>query len=133
MALPIFKDPEINEETELCLSCLAPQEVSAHFCAKCGAPLSSYASTGPIERAFASGFVFRQSADRPRKLVVLFGIWLIFAPLGLVSLLMLFPASSGFTPISLLGLLVLILSAAIIWKTTRNYFRQKPPLESAPE
>ena len=37
--------PGDTDEKQLCVSCMFPNEPAAHFCAKCGAPTSSYAST----------------------------------------------------------------------------------------
>src|SRR3954464_15103851 len=71
-------NPEVAEEKQLCANCMFPNYPEAHFCAKCGAPLSSYASTGPFESLFAEGHIYRQATEQPRKLVVVFGIWLIF-------------------------------------------------------
>jgi hypothetical protein len=67
-----------SSEKQLCTACLFPNEPFAHFCTKCGAPISSYVAIAPFESAFAQGYVFRQAAERPRSLVVLVGIWLIF-------------------------------------------------------
>src|SRR3954451_837470 len=78
MSQEIPKPSPESEEKQLCLSCMAPNEPTAHFCAKCGAPLSSYASTGPFESLFSEGAVYRQAAERPRSFIVVLGIWLIF-------------------------------------------------------
>src|SRR6516162_1962936 len=84
---PNQETPEAVEK-QLCVSCMAQNEPSAHFCAKCGAPLTSYASTGPFESIFAEGSAYRAAAERPQKLVVVLGIWLIFGPMALAGLLM---------------------------------------------
>src|SRR3954464_10914584 len=60
-------NPEVAEEKQLCANCMFPNYPEAHFCAKCGAPLSSYASTGPFESLFAEGHVYRQATEQPRK------------------------------------------------------------------
>jgi heme/copper-type cytochrome/quinol oxidase subunit 1 len=139
------ESPEIlpeSEETQLCLSCLAPNEISAHFCVKCRAPLSFHASTGPFERLFAEGFVYRHAAQRPRNLIVVMGVWLIFFPMMLMGL-------SGMADMSYLGLTqdrsvtgrvfgalvsfaVAAVSGAMIWKTTQNFLagRQMKRLHS---
>jgi hypothetical protein len=120
-----------SDEKQLCVSCMAPNEPDAHFCAKCGAPLSSYASTGPFESLFAEGAVYREAADRPRSLVVVIGIWLIFGmmivggvfftAMGLVGFG--FSIAGGIW--SLIGVSFLAVSVTMIWKTTRNYLARK--------
>ena len=104
-------------------NCMAPNEPSAHFCTKCGAPLSSYASTGPFESLFAEGAVYRQAAGRPRKLIVVLGVWLIFIPMMLSGLAIL-NAGFGFFG-ALGGVAIIAVSGAMIWKTTRNYLAWK--------
>jgi hypothetical protein len=72
-----------SDEKQLCTSCMTPNEPTAHFCIKCGAPLSSFATFAPFERLFAEGFIYRQAVDSPRKMIVVLGIWLIFGTIGL--------------------------------------------------
>jgi hypothetical protein len=112
--------PSETEEKQLCVSCVFPNDPEAHFCAKCGAPLSSYAATGPFERIFAEGHVYRQAVERPRRLIVVIGIWMIFGPIGLTAVLLV--ASDGGPALVLLAILMLAVSLAMIGKTTRNYF-----------
>ncbi|MSU61320.1 MAG: zinc ribbon domain-containing protein [Pedosphaera sp.] len=122
-----FKASQWLEESQLCVCCVSPNETSAHFCSKCGAPLSSYAATGPFECLFAEGYVYRQAAQRPRSLIVVVGVWLIFGPLALAGLISVF-AGNRVDAISGagVGLLILPISVAMIWKTTRNYLARKP-------
>jgi hypothetical protein len=126
---PDYPEPQ---ETQLCVSCVAPNESSAHFCAKCGAPLTSYASTGPFEHLFAEGSVYRQAAEQPQKLVVVLGIWLIFGMMTLVGIyIVVLSQTSQDTAIplkifgALVGLAVVAVSSTMIWKSTRNYLARK--------
>jgi len=118
-----------SEEKQLCLSCLAPNESTAHFCGKCGAPLSSYAATGPFESLLAEGSVYRQAAEHLRRLVVVLGVWLIFGmmALGGFGLVVRDQTSNLFSLI--LGSGLVIISVAMIAKTTRNYLAKKKILE----
>jgi ribosomal protein L40E len=77
---------EAEPERQLCISCVAPNDPAAHFCVKCGAPLTSYAATAPFEHLFAEGHVYRQAAERPQRLIVVLGIWLIFGGLALTGI-----------------------------------------------
>src|SRR5687768_8487210 len=81
--------PAESDEKQLCLGCIFPNDLPAHFCARCGTPMTAYAATGPFESLFAEGHVYRQAADRPRSLVVVLGIWLIFGPMALAGAMML--------------------------------------------
>ncbi|HEY1663957.1 MAG TPA: zinc ribbon domain-containing protein [Verrucomicrobiae bacterium] len=119
------ESPEPQEE-QLCTSCAAPNEPSAHFCAKCGAPLSSYATFAPFERLFAEGFIYRQAAERPRRLITVLGIWFIFGLFGLGGLVIMIIASSAGAGLATVvcvgfGAALLVVSLVMIWKTTRNY------------
>ncbi len=111
-----------SSEKQLCVSCLCPNEPEAHFCAKCGAPLTSYAATGPFESLFAEGHVYRQATERPRRFIVVLGIWIIFGAFALTGVVLVAVGrADGFGRV-LVGALLLALSLVIIAKTTRNYF-----------
>jgi len=111
-----------TEEKQLCISCLAPNEPLAHFCAKCGAPLSSYASTGFLESAYSEGVVYRAAAERPRKFIVVLGIWIIFGGIALSGAVMLAVGLDRGIYDKLVGAAMLAFSLVMIVKTTKNYF-----------
>lgn len=118
---PLFEE---GEGRPLCLSCLAPNNEVAHFCLRCGAPLTSYASTGPIERILAEGYAYRQAVERPRKLAVVLGIWLIFGvnALGAVALVGMSQGkgAGGIASIAF-GVFLFAVSLTVIWRSTRNF------------
>lgn len=118
-----------EEEKQLCVSCLAPNEPLAHFCAKCGAPLSSYASTGFLESAFAEGAVYRAAAERPRKFIVVVGVWLIFGATGFCGAVILAVNVGRGLYDKVLGAAMLAISVAMIVKTTKNYFAKPASVE----
>lgn len=104
------------------MNCMFPNEPGVHFCAKCGAPLSSYAATGPFESLLAEGHVYRQAAERPRRLVVVFGIWMIFGAVGLTGIVLVaWRPNEGLT-LPIVGALMIAFAVVMIAKTTRNYF-----------
>jgi hypothetical protein len=107
---------------------MAPNAPTAHFCAKCGAPLSSYASTGPFEHLFAEGSVYRQAAERPRSFVVVLGIWLIFGSVALASIFMI--VAMPFMPTFVFCGFLLAISIVMIAKTTRNYVSREKTRET---
>ena len=117
--------PSETDEKQLCVSCVFPNDPEAHFCAKCGAPLSSYAATGPFERIFAEGHAYRQAAERPRSLIVVAGIWVIFGAMALMGVILLATGRTSSFAFVLVGALLLIVSIVMIAKTTRNYFTQR--------
>jgi membrane associated rhomboid family serine protease len=83
----------------------------------------------PFERLFAEGYIYRQASERPRKLVVVLGVWLIFGTMALVGLMFiaLSPGSGvGATVTGVLtGSAVILFSLTMIWKSTRNYLARK--------
>lgn len=121
--------PAESDEKQLCASCMFPNETSVHFCAKCGAPMSSYAATGPFEHLFAEGHVYRQATERPRSLVVVLGIWLIFGVFALAGMALLFIGREGGIQYVVVGAFFLPISLVLIWKTTRSYLTRPRPGE----
>lgn len=83
--------------------------------------MTSYASTGPFEHLLAEGHVFRQASERPRSLVVVLGIWLIFGTMALTgSAVALMGREMGIGYMAL-GAIMVAISVLLIAKTTRNY------------
>ena len=99
-----------------------PNEQSAHFSADCGAPMSSYAATGPFESIFAEGHVYRQAAERPRRFIVVLGVWLIFGMMASAGATLIFIGRELGIEYLIAGAFLLPISLVMIWKTTRNYF-----------
>src|SRR3954467_428106 len=79
-----------STEKKLCVGCIFPNETDVHFCANCGAPMTSYAAIGPFEHLFAEGHVYRQAAENPRRVVVVLGVWIIFGMMALCCAALLF-------------------------------------------
>jgi hypothetical protein len=132
-AIAMSADPNMKpdpapagSEQELCAQCMTANPAGSHFCRKCNAPLSSYASTGPFESLFAEGHVYRNAAKRPQRFIVVFGVWLVFGAIALAG---------GFTavltwgtgsPMSVLvGIGMVAISVLLIGKTTKNYRNRK--------
>ena len=113
------------------MNCVFPNEPAAHFCANCGAPMTSYAATAPFESLFAEGHLYRQAAERPRSFVVVLGIWLLFGLMAAVGATFLSMARDSAMH-ALFGGALLALSLVMIWKTTRNYLN-RPRVDEEPE
>ena len=124
---PDAKTTADAQERPLCLGCLAPNHSTANFCARCGAPMTSYAASGPFESLFAEGHVYRQAAEKPKNLIVVLGVWLIFGFIGLAGLaiVILGYGSRGFSLLS--GAFLFLISLAMIWRTTRSYLARPRP------
>ncbi len=124
--------PEQDDEKQLCVRCLAPNLPNDHFCKNCGAPLSSFASTGPFESVFAEGQVYRQAAEQPRSFIVVLGIWLIFGTAVLAGGFV-FVWAWGEQDILDLVLTsgMILFSVVILAKTTRNYFSRSLPTQDS--
>lgn len=117
------------EEEQLCTSCTTPNPTTAHFCAKCGAPLSSFASIAPFEHLFAEGFIYRAAAERPRRLITVIGVWVLFG-LPTFGMFTLFAstdiaATHFYKYLLFMQSPVTLFSIAIIWRTTRSYLMRK--------
>lgn len=117
------------DASPLCLSCLQPNAPASHFCSKCGAPMTSYAATGPFEHLFAEGFVYREAASRPRSLIVVLGVWLIFGSIALVGAVFFVGSAQGEVGAGLLGVGTVAMALLMIYRTTRR-FRSRPKMEA---
>ena len=67
---------EVEDELEICISCLKTNPPETNFCRHCGTPLTSYAATGPFESIFAEGDfwrkVMRRAKGKPVRHALLF-------------------------------------------------------------
>lgn len=134
MSEPVAEDD--GPEVPLCPGCLAPVEPHDPFCAMCGQPLTSAATTLPMERIRSLGEMTRRGAERP-KTIALIGIWLIFGPPVLILLIMTitFPSPAPQTleelPLAIFALaftlVPILICGGILWRTTANYI--SPPVE----
>lgn len=108
---------------------MAPNEPSAHFCVKCGAPLSSYASTAPFESRFAIGSLLRRATERPRSFFVVLGMWMVCVSMAVAGIMLVSRGRDRGLPKGLyflaIGALLLAVSLAMAMKTTRNYFAKR--------
>jgi hypothetical protein len=117
-----------SNDRELCVTCVFPNEPGRNFCARCGAPITSYAATGPFESIFAEGHLYRQAAENPRRFIVVLGIWMIFGMTAVWGTTLLFESN---WPNILIGFFLLAISIAIISRSTRNYLTRPIPQPNA--
>ena len=129
----------VDEGRPLCPDCLAVNEPLAHFCGKCGTPMTAHAEIDPLGRIYAMGDTWWKATRRPSSPIILVGMWLIFGvpALGLLTLLpvVLFTAYGitigEVTLGGILGMLLILaligVYAAVLIKTTKNYLRRRNP------
>jgi hypothetical protein len=72
------EDNEIAEltEQEMCYSCLGVNDPGVNFCQHCRTPLTSFAATGPLERAYALGDFARKGVNHP-KATIRWTVWIL--------------------------------------------------------
>jgi hypothetical protein len=114
-------DGEEEEGMALCISCMTPNDPMGKFCEKCGAPLQSLAAMGPFEGVWGEGFVYRQATEKPRSLVIVLGVWLIFGVCGAGSVAMLLLGWTKNVADRFIGAFLLFVSVMMIWRTTLSY------------
>ena len=117
-----------------CANCSQSNELFANFCVKCGAPLSSLSTVCPFQTTLMEGFAYRQAVSGPPRKIILFGMWFMFAPLLILSWFSLcwtiwLASSNGFVQ-ECIGMFICtflfgLVSAVLLFRTTRNYIRNK--------
>jgi len=115
-------------EEELCTQCMASNLPGSHFCRECGAPLSSFAATGPFERLFAEGHVYRKAVEQPQRFIVVLGVWLIFGFMVWIGAMIAITCWGAGSRLGVLaGIAIFGVSALMIVKTTKNYRSRRVP------
>ncbi len=111
-------EAEPGEEQALCTACVRPNDPNVNFCVHCGAPVNDLVGYLPYEQILMEGFAYRRAVDGPPSKIVLWGIWVIFAPSVLASLLGVTSWPAGFGHIvAASGLFGII----ILYRATANY------------
>ena len=117
----------MNQEIVACLSCLAPNDMDADFCEKCGAPISATSTLDPLKMIRSEGFLLsRATTVKKPPLVVLLGIWVIFLPAlagGAALAYSQFSEGFGFDGFLFfwIGIGLIIVSTVILYRVTKNY------------
>lgn len=123
---------EIDQRAEVivCPACGLQIGANEVFCPKCGAPVSLLSHVDPIQSIRAEGMMYAKAVDAKPRFVILFGIWVIFLPVFLVSLMasgsvILGGLGSGMSGFIFFwgGIAISIFSFVMLFKVTRNYFR----------
>lgn len=130
---------EENREVALCPGCLTPIPPHEYFCEKCGLPLTSAATTLPMERIRSTGEMIRRGYDRPKP-IVLIGVWLIFGPPAVILIFLIFwfpvqpPRTLNDLPFAALSIVLelgsVVMLCSILWRTTSRFITAQPVAES---
>ena len=105
----------------VCPKCLLANSPTAAFCADCGAPIGMVAAVDPLQHIYAEGFAYRSAVDGPPNLIVLVGMWFVFAPVVFAAPLLVFgDFIHAFSP-RLLFLFLGACSAVVLFRSTKNY------------
>jgi hypothetical protein len=129
-------NPKDQEPAEVmrCPTCMEANYPDAHFCRKCGMPLSAMAGMDPLKQIYAEGWIFRRAVSGRPSVIVLLGMWLIFGPALVLTVVAAGPVLSGGRSASdILSLLLTagfaILYGAILLRVTLRYAhrRRQPP------
>jgi hypothetical protein len=129
---PAQDDPSEPEEAMICPSCHGLNVPDARYCIHCQAPLASTVMLDPIGQIQAQGFAYRQATTGKPNLMVVLGIWVLFFPALIVAGIV---VALGFTDgLSWSGdqwlefagpMLIAVVSAVLLYKTTMNYRRRR--------
>jgi ribosomal protein L40E len=122
-----MNDSQAKQDTPLCPHCLAENDPKAHFCYKCGTPMSYHATVDPIASIWARGDTWRKAVSRPTRPITLVGMWLLFGVSSLLLLHAMFFAGSLEGIVSLEGFItvglctaMIVLYGCILVKTTKT-------------
>ena len=115
---------------EVCACCLKEVGYLDALCPHCGAPVSGMAGLLIFESTLATGYIYRRAVANPGKPLVLIFMWLQFSP-GLVCCALLLGDSlrngGYFRADACLNMMfTMVVNAAVLFQTTRNYFRRTP-------
>ena len=71
-------DHDDEESKPICIYCLEVVEEHAVFCPHCRAPLSFISAAVPYYNIFAERFILQAAVQKPRSLLSVVGIWVLF-------------------------------------------------------
>lgn len=116
----------MDEKIIACLSCLAPNAATVDFCGTCGAPISTTSNLDPLKMIRSESFLLEKAAVGRPKPIVLIGIWIIFFPMFVGSVMLagsqiLYGFNSEGFVFFWLGTALAIAASIILYRVTKNY------------
>ncbi len=120
----------IDSNKIVCPSCGTLIDAEHANCPNCFGPVGTSANLDPMGAIHGEGRALAKAAQQKPKGIVVFGVWLIFLPMLIISSKSVFDiisdgfgsGSSGFL-FFWFGIGVMILSITFLYKVTRNYLR----------
>lgn len=113
-------DTEDQDKT-VCVNCFLENPRLNAFCAGCNAPIGMISTIDPIQQNVAVGWAFRSAVSGPPKVIILLGMWFLFAPVAAgASLLSITGIRYGIIAALVPGLVALY-SLVVLYRTTHNY------------
>ncbi len=116
-----------DQEMTVCVSCLAPNQISAVICEECGALLNVNSNLDPMKTIRAESFLLQKATTQRPKLIVLFGVWILFFPWFLANLYLALYVAAYSTGLGgffffWAGIALTLLTGRIVYVVTKNYF-----------
>ncbi len=65
---------DVPQDAMICPSCKTTNEAANHFCIKCKAPLSAYASIDPLGQIDEAGHTYQKAVVKPTKFIMVLGM-----------------------------------------------------------
>lgn len=132
---PTDETTDREGEIAVCPDCLTENDPLADFCKQCARPLSCLAAMDPIKRIYTQGWIYRKAISGRTSPIIFWGMWLIFAPSALMTILSsclyildTIPPHAGlFEPIVAwtAHIFFLFIYVAILYRVTHSYFRYR--------
>jgi len=126
------------DASPLCPQCLTELPPRVAFCPKCTAPVGAFATYDPIQQIYSTGWLYRRAIGGGISTIAFVGMWLIFGPTTLFTLLALVSPAYGpfvdFDPLRWgLALFFVVLQITILTMVTRSYihFKRRKPGQCA--
>ena len=115
-----------SDDSITCVSCLAQNKSVATFCEECGAPIGATATIDPLQTIRTEAFLLDKAIQRPPRLIVLLGIWLVHFPVLVASIgvaIYMILYGSGITGFLFFWVMIALCCYAVVvlYRVTRNY------------
>ena len=116
-----------EEEKALCANCMEENLPEADFCRKCGMPISVFATVDPLKRIYSQGWLYRKTVSDRIPRIAFWGMWLIFLPTLLLTLLMVLRSPrialrfSGAVAGTVIPAVLLPVYCFLLYRVSKNY------------
>ena len=116
-----------------CPHCIEVVHPLSHFCAKCGMPITSHSTIGPMEQVWSLGCLVNRLLYRRPSVFTLLGTWVLAVPallgfLGIPFTIVITAGTDDFGDVLLSGIPGLLCSFCYVLlagRVTLSYFRHR--------